>query len=369
MNKLGLGLLCLGLIFWPIQGVAQTDVGPLMPTGENETQKESRLPAWLEKFSFSGLIETQARYEETKLEDAEESKNQDSRLKLKTVELGVDLDIVSHVSGHVLLKYEQDEDLVVDEGYILLDGEERLPLYLKAGEFYLPFGSYESGLISDPLTLELGESREGALEVGVEAAGFYGRAYLFNADSKAENFGAAVGYGLETGNFSLNVGTGYIHSLMASAGWRDVIDEKMQDDSGADNEISLDNRVGGFNVFVAFELGPITLQGEYVTALNHPKWRVLNLETDLFTMEEDRKPAAWHAEAGFGFDLAGKAAMLAVSYQGTQNVEDVFPEKRYAGAFSLDIFNQTTLALEYCHDKFKSGDTVDSLTAQLTITF
>jgi len=31
---------------------------------------------------------------------------------------------------------------------------------LTAGQLYVPFGAFETGLISDPLTLEIGETRE-----------------------------------------------------------------------------------------------------------------------------------------------------------------------------------------------------------------
>ncbi len=68
------------------------------------------------------------------------------------------------------------------------------------GRFTVPFGSYETNMISDPLTLEIGETGEDALMVGFEAAGFYGSFYVFNGDTNEgggdeniEHFGATVG--------------------------------------------------------------------------------------------------------------------------------------------------------------------------------
>jgi hypothetical protein len=47
---------------------------------------------------------------------------------------------------------------------------------------YVPFGNFESQIISDPLTLEIGEAGEDALQVGVEVEGFYDSIYTFNGD-------------------------------------------------------------------------------------------------------------------------------------------------------------------------------------------
>ena len=70
--------------------------------------------------------------------------------------------------------------IVVDGAVITLGNTEKNPVYLAAGKMAVPFGNYETQMISDPLTLEIGETAEDALQLGVEAGGFYGSVYAFN---------------------------------------------------------------------------------------------------------------------------------------------------------------------------------------------
>ncbi|MCD4689476.1 MAG: hypothetical protein K8R55_09110, partial [Desulfuromonadaceae bacterium] len=95
-----------------------------------------------QKVSLSGLIEVEAGYIDVDSDDPAADGNE-SDLVLATVELGIDADFIQHVSGHVLLLWEEDEEsdhLIVDEGYIRLDGEDVVPLYLQVGKMYVPFG-------------------------------------------------------------------------------------------------------------------------------------------------------------------------------------------------------------------------------------
>ncbi len=83
-----------------------------------------------------------------------------SDIALATVVLGVDAKINDRVTGHVALLHEDDgtEPMEVDEGIISIDLENGW--YFNGGRMYVPFGVYESNLVSDPLTLEIGETRE-----------------------------------------------------------------------------------------------------------------------------------------------------------------------------------------------------------------
>ncbi len=48
----------------------------------------------------------------------------------------------------------------------------------------MPFGNFESNMISDPVTLTLAETREDVVQVGFGTeGGFYDSAYFFNGDT------------------------------------------------------------------------------------------------------------------------------------------------------------------------------------------
>ena len=128
---------------------------------------------WFEKITLSGAVEVEASHEAMDFKDPAVTDTDNDDIVLATVELGVDVDFAKHVGGHVLFLWEEDDTdpVEVDEGFIILDGEDVVPLYLSAGKMCVPFGYYESHFISDPITLELGETKESALKGGVRLSG------------------------------------------------------------------------------------------------------------------------------------------------------------------------------------------------------
>ncbi|MEE4357878.1 MAG: LbtU family siderophore porin [Desulfococcaceae bacterium] len=348
-----------------------------------EQLKEGGLPGkWAERIRFSGTVEAEASYEKTDAADPEADDEDSSDLVLSTAELGIEADILKHVKGNLLFLYEDDEDITVDEGYILLDGEDVLPVYLKAGKLYVPFGKFESNMISDPLTLELGETRETAIEIGFKSGGFYAAAYVFNGDtdtdgddSHADNYGAAAGYTLEKEGFSMDIGMGYINSLIDSDGWEGVIEEEQSTAESMGLAFSFRDYVPGFCAYAVLGFGPFTVIGEYITMLDEPEWNMS--ETEPGTLEAmgigpvftGEKTAAWNAEIAYTFEIIGKETVFGLAYQGSDHAEEFFPENRFTGVISMGIFDDTSLALEYRHDEFETDDKTDALTAQLAVEF
>ena len=131
-----------------------------------------------EHISISGAVEVEAGY------SRDYDDNDSSDITLATVELGIDINLMKFISGHLLFLWEEDdtEPVDIDEGYIYLGNTEFFPVYFQVGKLYVPFGSFESNMISDPLTLEMGEARESAGVLGVELNGFYSAVYAFNGD-------------------------------------------------------------------------------------------------------------------------------------------------------------------------------------------
>ncbi len=172
---------------------------------------------------------------------------------LATMELGVDAAIAKHVGGHALLLWEDGAGGVdLDEGFIILDGEDVVPMYLNAGKMYVPFGQYESHFISDPLTLEIGETNESALKVGfandwieVCLAAFNGDVDEAGDDDRIDDYEAAVVVSPQLGfeDFGLTAGLSYISNIGESDGLEGETPGALQDDVPG---------LGGF-VSVAFQ--------------------------------------------------------------------------------------------------------------------
>ena len=329
-----------------------------------------------ERVSISGAIEIEAFTAKNYDSDSE------SDIALATVELGFDVQIAEWVSGHVLLLWEEDdtEEVVVDEGTITLGNTEKCPFYLTAGKLYVPFGVFESNMIQDPLTLEIGETRESAVQVGVEMSGFYGSVYVFNGDisekndtDKVECYGANIGYGFENDDLGFDIGVDWINNIADSDGLTDAVSGSWLPAYGIlgiRGEEEIEDYVEGVSAHLILNFGPVMLIGEYLGACD-------DFETNELAFNGDgAQPEAWNIEVAFAAEIAGKETVFALGYQGTDEALALeLPEERYMAAVSVGIIANTCLTFEYLHDKDYdesdggTDDDADVFTAQLAIEF
>ena len=144
-----------------------------------------------------------------------------SDITLATVEIALDSVITDHVSTHLLLLHEENgRRLEIDEGTITLSHLGDLPIAMTAGQMYLPFGSFESHLVSDPLTLEIGETRESVIQFGTTIGNAYGAIYSFKGETsqqgksgRVKGFGASIRLTIENKGFPLKTKRGLIKQL------------------------------------------------------------------------------------------------------------------------------------------------------------
>jgi hypothetical protein len=231
---------------------------------------------------------------------------------------------------------------------------------LTVGKLYVPFGVYNTNLISDPLTLELGETREGAAVIDVAAGGFYGALYTFNSavdkvnkdDDMIDAFGATVGYALEADRFSFDVSTGWISNITSSGSFQDEYDE-------------VDQFTGGVAVSAFVAVADFSLIAEYVAALKSK-----------YDVDSNDKPSAWSLEVGYDFELLKRAANVAVSYQSTDEAAFLeLPKNRIAAGISYALHENLALALEvsrakdYREAKGSTGKNAEAVIAQLAFAF
>jgi|TARA_B110000238_G_C16076865_1_gene417550 hypothetical protein len=72
------------------------------------------------------------------------------------VEVGIAAEVNDWVTSEIILLYDEDEtDLEMDVATVTITNPNGAG-YLSGGQMYVPFGVFESNLISDPLTLDIG---------------------------------------------------------------------------------------------------------------------------------------------------------------------------------------------------------------------
>ncbi len=313
------------------------------------------------RIKLSGLVEAEVNYSK------DYDGNDSSDITLATAELDIDVDLHKYVKSHLLFLWEEDdtEPVDIDEAYIFLGNTEEFPLFTQVGKLYVPFGNYESHMISDPLTLELGETRETAIVVGAEYNGLHASSYAFNGDIDESGdddaikcFGIAAGYVFENDTFGINVGMGWINNLGDSDTLKDTLPSE------------IDDYVDGITAHAILSWQGLQLIGEYLGALDNFKVSELEFKGN------GAKPEAWNIELGYTFEIASRETVFAIAYQGTNEALALeLPEQRYLGSFGIGLIDGLSLAVEYAHDKDYdksdggTGDNADSVTMQLALEF
>lgn len=301
--------------------------------------------SWADSVQVSGLVEV-----EVGAWDSDDDSGSD--VTLATVELGVDARVNEYTEAHLLLLYEEgenDDNIALDEGTITIGHPTMGGVSLTAGRMYVPFGSFESQMISDPLTLEIGETSDTAILAGFEGDnGLYGSVYIFNgetndgSDDAIEHWGGNIAYTWGDDLRGIEVGASYISSI--------------GDSDGLDLGV-VEDYVDGMGVHAIARSGPFSFVAEYVTALD-----------DL--IGPGSEVSAWNLEAGYHFDIQERPSTLAVGYQRTEDGEAFgLPETRVLAALSVDVLDNTSLGLEWARDEFYDDSENDTTTVQLAARF
>ena len=313
--------------------------------------------------TMGGVIEIKALNSSSK----DWSEESESDIVLDKFELGIDATASNWASGHMLFLYEQDpgpgrdaDNLQVDEAYITLANSEVTPFYATFGRIYVPFGSFESNMISDPITLTLAETRNEVIQLGFETdSGFYGSGFVFNGDiPEAEkgfterknthiaDYGINIGYTFEKDNFDLDVGAGYMNNLAASGG----IYGAMDGNAACAGDDCVKDHVGGMSLYAIANIGDFNLIGEYVAATED------FASTDFVNAAakgQKLRPKAWNIEGAYHFTMVGKKAVFSLGYQKSDDFyldesTDYF-EKAWLASFTIDVAERTTLIAEWRH--------------------
>lgn len=312
--------------------------------------------------AWSGVVEVEAGY-------AEDFQGvQRSGFELATLELGAESAVNEWVTAGAVLLYEEGtpEDIEVDAATIAIappDGAWRTTF----GRTYVPFGAFETHLVSDTLALELGETQETAAVVTLGGGTVSASAYAFNGDSndggddEIEHYGARLG--IEGGGDALawTAAFDYISSIADSDGLSG---------GAVSNLAALDDYVAGYAVHGTLSAGPVMVIGEYLAAAD-------GFEPGEVAFDGDgAEPAAWQAEAGYGFDWGGMPATVALGVQGTSEAVALgLAETRTQVGLSVEPWEATSVALEYAsaEDYATSdggtGESADSLVIQLAAEF
>ncbi|MEN9424325.1 MAG: hypothetical protein RL122_1708 [Pseudomonadota bacterium] len=268
-----------------------------------------------------------------------------------------------HVDATISALYEEEIDGVVtdpeiDQAFVTWHARPDDKLDISAGNQYLPFGKYETAMVHDPLTLDLGEGwRDKTLTATSKQSNLTATGFAFAAEATQtadgskhdQGYGIGISYDTETAH----AGVDYINNLGESGGFADV-----------NNSTDV---VPGVAVHGSAKLGRVTVLGEHIMATKSFQTGDL-ADADGGSLTAAAKPSATHIEADI--DLNNDRT-LAMSWNKTKDADTQLDlaEKSYGITYRQPIMKGIEGAVELMqatdYDDLKSK----SVTAQIAYEF
>ncbi|MFV2056315.1 MAG: LbtU family siderophore porin, partial [Thiohalomonadales bacterium] len=245
------------------------------------------------------------------------------------------------------------------------------------GQQYLPFGFFATNLVSDPLTLALGEISDSAITVtyqnvvNIAVYAFKGEVILAEDvpprdnninNQKIANFGINFGYIFTAKDITLDFGIGYINSIAEANRLTDIINlgpTSLPPDEPGTNGAGIENFIGGIASHLFIVWNNYSFIVEHIFA------------TDSFAAQEIKlgkpaKPSALNIEMALSINTA---MTFAVGVQ--QTVDSIgldLPETRVLVGLSYALGESSQIAVELLRDfdySAKNGGTSSEATAIL----
>ncbi len=311
------------------------------------TLKEKKAPGLvreiIKKLYFGGLMEIEGFVED------DDAKGSSSDILLATVEFDMDVE-ANGMAGHVLFLYEEDitEPMELDEATVTV--EVGYGLSLTAGRMYLPFGVLKTHFITDPLILELGETRQTAFLAGYSTKALDLSIGIFNGDTMKDGDNSIDDVVVSLNILPLDntkIGASYLSNL-------------------ADTKIGLTGRnihkeVPGIGLFLDISFKRWLLSWEYIGAGTGFDAKDLDSNNN----GRGDRPQAYNMEVAY---IISDFVECSLRYEGSREFLD-FPEEQYGVEFAYRPFDNTVVAFEYMHGRLGGGKWRKRFTTQLGMEF
>lgn len=346
------------------------------PTPAAETsvlqKPESGGAMLFDRLSITGLVEVEAAYSRTR---SKAGRERESDLTLATVELGIEAQITDWITASAVFLWEEDgsDSVELDTATILFADPERFPLTLEIGKFYLPFGRFDSVFITDPLTLEIGETRESAVRLGFVHGPFQLGVSVFNGDvektgkddNHLDSFVVDASLEWEWEDGSLAFGAAYTSNLGDSDGLQDAI----ADNAGGG---TLDDHVAGLAAWLSLRYRRATFSAEYLAALDDFAPNSLSFDGPGNDWTRRARPQALNLELAY---LATDRLTFAAKFEQARDTFDWLPKRRYGVGANYVLhegdYGTASVGLEYLRGVYDDADDTreDTLTLQFAVEF
>lgn len=292
------------------------------------------------------------------------------------------------IDNRTIVTRTTNSNIFLNTAFLTLGDLNRTPFYVTVGQIFMPFGEYNSSLLTATLPARIGRMRQRPLLIGFQqpytSKGFNASVFIFRGDSFTpgrrsiiSNGGANLGYTAATPYFKFHTGASYIANIADSGGMQNNRASSIVTDAGeyVDNEFNEedDDIVGPLIAFRGFGSNgllihdvpayngraklefipiPISFYGELVqpTTAFDP--------TNLSFNNNGAQPSAWNAEGAVRFKLFNKKSIISLGYgRSSEALSLNLPLYTMGGSFRMKVHKLVTFSLGYQYDvAYSEGD-------------
>ncbi len=277
---------------------------------------------------------------------------------LSTAEIDINAMVGQWATGFMTLGYNSStSEVFVSRGFVTIGNLDKTPFYLTAGQVYLPFGRYYSGLNTAPLTLSLARIKDQAVILGYAKGNFSMQGYTFsgiNGNTRSTAFhsgGLNANYKIVFNpDINLNVGSGVISDMtdaggMQSTGASDPQFPGFTSFTGSSPTYPFAHAVPGADAHAEFNFWSNTLAGEFIGAA-----RSFDAQ-DLSYNGNGAQPQSMHLELLHNFKIQEHPSTVGVAYgRSWQALGLNLPQNSYMAYFLTSPWKNTLVEIEYRHD-------------------
>jgi hypothetical protein len=333
-----------------------------------------------------------------------------SDLNLSGANIDLNGDITDAVLGNIRISYDPnppekiaDNSIItrvsasrifLNTAFITWGDLNRVPFYLTAGQLFLPFGEYNTSMLSAPLTARVGRMRQRPILLGYQSQaipglnaqvfGFKGDSFIGLNSGTVDNGGANVAYTFSIPFVKVHTGASYVNNIADAGGMQNTGPSTIVTDAGefVDNEFldehedidvqqvdagplttfrgfganeSIVHRVPAWNARGKLDLLilPISLYGEVVTPT-----RMFAPENLTFN-DVGAKPRAWHGEGSYRFLFFDIPTTIAASYgRSSQALALNMPLWASGAAVRMKFKKVITCSIGYQYEKAYPIDSI-----------
>lgn len=276
--------------------------------------------------------------------------------------------------------------LYMDQAYVTVADFDKQPYYLRAGVQYVDFGDYELHPITKSFTQEMTEINDVAVQIGLlDSTGINVSAFMMptpvtktnsaghNTNHNQLNYGGSVHYsGPMRGESKFDLEAGYLANIVSVEGF-----QRYDNDSAY---TTYSTAVPVMFLGAGIQSGPFAVSAKYAEALKSFS------DSDAVYYQDDKsaKPATAELMASYNFKyFENRENTVSVGYARSSEASFMgLPEDRYYVDYSVGLYKNTGLTLQWSHDvdynssnlvstgeDYATGRNYNVVTARLAVNF